>query len=270
MESDMRNPIEVAQLEMQQNLGRCMLRLQQYERLLKAMVAGMSLEGHPVDLRAVRSRQETAASKKTLGTLVGIFTDDYLTESQLTTEDDTADVSPAEEETDAPSFKIRHHIAMSPERLEHTKEALAELVAMRNELVHHLIERFDISTEAGCLAATHYLRDCYTKTDDHLRQLKEWADGQVKAQALAASFVHSTEFESAFVHGIYPDGTIRWERSTIVEYLRGAESACSVVGLDRSRYSYCIHHARKSRPNADALWLQDLAARIHEIGVVRI
>ena len=73
MESDMRNPVEVAQLEMQQKLGGCMLRLQQYERMWKAMVSPMSLEGHPVDLRAVRSRQETASSKKTLGTLVGLL-----------------------------------------------------------------------------------------------------------------------------------------------------------------------------------------------------
>lgn len=230
MEPDLRISVEVAQLEMQQNLGRCMLRLQQYERLLKAMVAGMSLEGHPVDLRAVRSRQETAASKKTLGTLVGIFTDDYLTETQLTTEDETADVSPAEEETDAPSFKIRHHIVMSPERLEQTKAALAELVAIRNDLVHNLIERFDISEESGCLAATRHMQDCYQKIDGHLGELKEWAEGQAKVAELAHFLRQSKEFENAFVHGINPDGTVRWRQSTIVECLRNAESVCEEGG----------------------------------------
>lgn len=226
----MNNSVEVAQLEMQQKLGRCMLRLQQYERLLKAMVATISLEGHPEDLPGVRSQQEAATSKKSLGALVGRFTGNCLTENRPTTEDPTADVSPGDEATDAPWFRIRLNIAMSLERHEQATAALAELVAMRNDLVHHLIERFDISEESGCLAATRHLQDCYQKIDDHLGQLKEWSDGQANVRQLAASFMQSTEFENAFVHGINPDGTVCWERSTIVECLRDAENACSVKG----------------------------------------
>jgi hypothetical protein len=228
--ADMNNLVEVAQLEMQKKLGRCMLRLQQYERLLKAMVAAMSLEGNPEDWPAVRSRQEAAASKKSLGTLVGLFTGDYLTENQLTTESSTVNVAPADKAADAPWFKTRLNIAMSPERREQAKEALAELVAMRNDLVHHLIEQFDISEESGCLAATRHLQDCYQKIDDHLGQLKEWSDGQVEAQALASSFLQSKAFEDAFVHGINPDGSVCWSRSSIVEFLREAETACQVDG----------------------------------------
>ena len=230
MESDMRNPIEVAQLEMQQKLGRCLLRLQQYERLLKTMVATMGTEGSPEELLAVRSRQETAVSRKSLGALVGLFTGDYLTESHVNAESATADDVPACRAVDVPWFRMRFNIAMSPERLEHAKEAMAELVAMRNDLVHHLIERFDISDEGGCLAATRHLEDCYQKIDEHLGQLKEWADGHVRGQALASSFMQSTEFENAFIDGINPDGTVCWERSTIVECLKDAESACSVNG----------------------------------------
>lgn len=226
----MKSSIEILQQEVQRKLGRCMLRLQQYERLLKAMVAVMSLEGNPEDLPAVRSRQEAAASKKSLGTLVGLFIGDYLTENQLTTESSTVDVAPADTAADAPWFKMRLSIAMSLERREQAKGALAELVAMRNDLVHHLIERFDISEESGCLAATRHLQDCYQKIDDHLGQLKEWSDGQVKAQALASSFLQSKAFEEAFVHGINPDGTVCWPRAAIVECLREAETACQVDG----------------------------------------
>lgn len=42
---DMNNPIKVLQHQMQQKLGSCMLRLQQYERLMKSMVAGTAIEG---------------------------------------------------------------------------------------------------------------------------------------------------------------------------------------------------------------------------------
>jgi hypothetical protein len=228
--ADMNNSVEVAQHEVQRKLGRCMLRLQQYERLLKAMVAAMSLEGNPADLPAVRSRQKAAASKKSLGTLVGLFTGDYLTDNQLTTASSTVDVAPADKAADAPWFKMRLNIAMSPEHREQATEALAELVAMRNDLVHHLIEQFDISEESGCLAATRHLQDCYQKIDNHLGQLKEWSEGQEKAQALASSYLQSKSFEDMFVHGINPDGSVCWQRSTIVECLREAETACQVDG----------------------------------------
>lgn len=62
----------------------------------------------------------------------------YLTENQLTTESSTVDVASADKAADAPWFKMRLNLAMSPERREQAKEALAELVAMRNDLVHHL------------------------------------------------------------------------------------------------------------------------------------
>ncbi|MFM9433547.1 hypothetical protein ACFDR9_000588 [Janthinobacterium sp. CG_23.3] len=82
MESDMRNPIEVAQLEMQQKLGRCMLRLQQYERMLKTMVATASVAGAPENLTSVLAKQKTDASTMTLGTLVRLFTRDCLVDGE--------------------------------------------------------------------------------------------------------------------------------------------------------------------------------------------
>ena len=75
----MSSSTEEAHLKIQQMLGRCMLRLQQFERLLKAMVAGMAVEGPIEQLHATRSRQETGASYKRLGHLVEMFTGDYLT-----------------------------------------------------------------------------------------------------------------------------------------------------------------------------------------------
>lgn len=187
--------MEFAQLEVQQKLGRCMLRLQQYERLLKTMVAGMHLEAHPENLPGVLLRQEALVGKKTLGTLVGLFIGGYLSDGQLTTQSATDDIAAANKAADAPWFALHNNIVMPPERIAQTKEALAELVAMRNDLIHHLIERFDISNESECLAAGRHLQDCYQKIDDHLGQLKQWAGGQANAQAIAMSFWQSKVFE---------------------------------------------------------------------------
>jgi hypothetical protein len=56
---------------------------------------------------------------------------------------------------------MRFNISMSPELHAQTKAGLAELVDLRNDLVHHLIENFDISDENGCRAASSHLDSCY-------------------------------------------------------------------------------------------------------------
>ena len=227
---NMQDPFEAAQLEMQQKLGRCMLRFQQYERMLKTMVATASFEGAPENLTSVLAKQTTEASTMTLGTLVRLFARDCLVDGQQGVDATEAAAGSDEKTAEVSSMKMQFAISMPTERYEQTSAALKELKEMRNDLVHHLIERFDIAEESGCLAATRHLQDCYQKIDDHLGQLKEWSDGQANVRQLAASFMQSTEFENAFVHGINPDGTVCWERSTIVECLRDAENACCVKG----------------------------------------
>lgn len=56
---------------------------------------------------------------------------------------------------------MRFNISMPPEYRAQTKAGLAELVDLRNDLVHHLIENFDISHENGCRAACSHLDSCY-------------------------------------------------------------------------------------------------------------
>jgi hypothetical protein len=226
----MNSSIEIVQQEVQQKLGRCMIRLQQYERLLKAMVTTMALKGPLEQLQAVRDLQEAGARSQTLGTLVGMFTGYHLTLEPPEAETAVDDIGAGGELSDAGWASMRFTIAMSPERHAQTKEGLAELVALRNDLVHHLIESFDISEENGCRAASSHLDSCYEQIDGHCQLLKTWATGLAESQALASSYLQSKVFENAFVHGINPDGSVCWPRSTIVECLRLAETACQVDG----------------------------------------
>jgi hypothetical protein len=57
--------------EVQRLLGRCLLRLQQYERLMKAIVAYHNLSGPAHALEKIRAARIDDASTKTLGTLGG-------------------------------------------------------------------------------------------------------------------------------------------------------------------------------------------------------
>lgn len=49
--------VPALQHEVQRKLGRCMLRLQQYEALMKAMVVHMTVEGVPAQLQANLDQQ---------------------------------------------------------------------------------------------------------------------------------------------------------------------------------------------------------------------
>ena len=223
--------IELRQHEVQRKLGRCMLRLQQYERLLKTMVAGMAVKGPIERFQAAQDQKLVDMRTKTLGTLVGMFTGNHLTPALSDVEagpDD--DTGTGVQSIDVAWASIRFNISMSPERYAQSKDSLAELVALRNELVHHLIERFDIFDENGCRAALTHLDACYEQIDAHFERLKDWAKSLAETQALASSFLQSKSFEDMFVHGINPDGSVCWARSTIVECLHKAETACQVGG----------------------------------------
>lgn len=222
--------LQAQQHEVQRKLGRCMLRLQQYERTLKALVTSAVLEGPIEELSAVRARQVVGASDKSLGTLVRMFTTSHLTSEASRGEADASGASNGDKSPDVAWASMRFSISMSPERLEQTKMGLAELVALRNDLVHHLIERFDISSKSGCSAASSHLDSCYEQIDGHCRHLTTWATSLAESQALASSFLASKTFENAFVHGISPDGSVCWPLTTIVECLRRAETACQVDG----------------------------------------
>ena len=223
--------LKALQHEVQRKLGRCMLRLQQYERSLKAMVAGMAVEGPVAQLQAVQHQKRASMRTKTLGTLVGMFTGEHLTaaSSDVEAEPDD-DATSVGQSVDVAWVSTSFNLSMSPERYTQTKDGLAELVALRNDLVHHLIERFDIFDENGCRAAATHLDTCYEQIDGHFGRLKDWATSLEETRALMSSFVQSKSFEDMVLHGINPDGSVCWAQSIIVECLLKAETACQVDG----------------------------------------
>lgn len=195
--------VEDAQREVQGKLGRCMLRLQQYERLLKAMVAGMALEGSVAGLEETRAKQVKAMSKQCLGALVGKFTGHLNSESRLEENDGAS-----QKTVDAPWASFHFSIAMSPEQEADVRSGLAELVDMRNRLVHHFIEYFDISDVKDCRAATVYLDSCYQKIDAHLDALKACALAQDALREETILLFQSPAFIDCFMANIQPDASV--------------------------------------------------------------
>ncbi|MBO9642332.1 MAG: OST-HTH/LOTUS domain-containing protein [Pseudacidovorax sp.] len=215
------------QRAVQHKLGGCLLRLQQYERLLKAMVANTDLAGEPAQLQALRDARVASVHKTTLGGLVSLFTGGYLrAEDESAPAQETGDKSPG----DGLWFSFQQRKVMSAERHAAITAELNELKDLRNELVHHLLERFDLGLLDRCEAAVAYLDDSRATIDRHYQTLRTWAEQMDKARALAASFMSSDAFKDMFIDGIAPDGQVNWPTSGIVSSLREAEQALAPPG----------------------------------------
>jgi hypothetical protein len=229
----------------QAKLGACLIRVQQYELLMKAMLAGRTVEGTVEQIEKARSKTTTEVQIKTLGMLVNEFCEDF-----VVSDDSDADEVQGSESTnrglEAPWFSYRHTMQMSPERHQHTKAALIELKELRNQLVHHFLERFVLIDENSCRDAEAYLDATYATFNNHYVQLKEWAASMDKARALHASILHSQVFEDLLIDGINPDGTVDWPATGIVQALRDAEKACPKEGwtrLDLAIGWLCANHS---------------------------
>jgi hypothetical protein len=221
--------LQAVQREVQRKLGRNLLRLQQYERLIKAMVAEQDIAGPIGELQNIKERQIQAVAKKTLGQVVGELTGAYIAPAlpeETSQQDEEHPCTPNQ-----PWVRITSRIEMKEEDFKETERKLAELVNLRNELVHHFLENYEIWTEAGCLIADSYLDGCYKQIDAHYEELRGWAKHNLEAREHLAGIAKTPEFLDFFIHGIMPGGAgVCWTGCTIVNLLRDAEEALASDG----------------------------------------
>jgi hypothetical protein len=209
--------IVTAQILVQQALGRCLLRIQQYEMLLKRLAAHIDLQGPAEEILNLQQKKAEGLQNKTLGQLVRILTDDYL----LTSEDERVD---APSSGQAGWFRFQSRMLLSEESLLETKSALTELVRLRNLLVHHFIERFDIRSLHGCNQAQAFLEESLESIANHYFDLLDWAKSFDNNRKLLQSAVQD------FLDGIDRDGSISWPEDGLTDCLAYAEEALSRSG----------------------------------------
>lgn len=220
---------EERQLQVQRWLGRCMIRLQQYGRLLKAIVADNNISGPSRDLEAIRDARIRETNGMTLGTLVGQFIG-----TQLIT--DGADASPDMLKNipdDVLAFGFHMHVMLSTDDYARAQDDLRELVTLRNNLVHHFIEQHDLRSMEGCNSAHAALVTAYARIDQCYQQLQTWEEWKIEARQQFAEFMKSDAFHEALrngIDGINSDGTVDWPAAGIVRVLREASGQLAVKG----------------------------------------
>ncbi|SDW62547.1 OST-HTH/LOTUS domain-containing protein [Litoreibacter albidus] len=198
-----------------------MLRLQQYERLIKVLVAHHSLSGPIHDLEQIRTARIDGAARKTLGSLVGELIGSYVVADEIRPPEDAMIESP--ETPDGFAIHMAVHLPVAD--FARVECELKELVDLRNNLVHHFIDQHNIGSVDGCRGAQDALVTAYSRIDQHLAQLQDWAEDMQKVRQAVAEAMQSQAVIDCFINGISSDGTVNWFAAGIVSALREAFEA---------------------------------------------
>src|SRR6218665_768353 len=121
--------LTMQQREVQRLLGRCLLRLQQYEELMKDIPSHSQISPVRSPLGSDQEQRIADPASKPLGTLVGTLLGSYVStdEAEAASESDARD--------DIISFKVKMNLRMSVEEYDRTQNELKELVLLRNNVV---------------------------------------------------------------------------------------------------------------------------------------
>jgi hypothetical protein len=212
--------------EVQRLLGRCLLRIQQYERLIKSIIAHNEISRPAHALEEIKAARVADAARKTLGTLVRELLGSHVVTNKIDASIKEATGFPE----DVTSFAMRMHLELSDADFARIENELKELVDLRNKLVHNFIEQHDIWSLDGCRGAQDALVDNYNRIDQHFEQLRGWAEQLEQSRRAMAEFLQSDVGYELVVNGISPDGTVAWPAAGIVYALREAAGVLAVDG----------------------------------------
>lgn len=193
----------------------------------------------------IGAKNRELVSRKTMGQVVGDLTENYLRVASTSSKSDE-DYDPPTNVT-LPLIRTTVHIEFSEDDFKRTEQKLADLVELRNELVHHFLEKFDLFSEDGCQAADTYLDESLRQIETNHEELRGWMNHSRSTRILMANLMNTPEFTALLIDGILPDGAgIIWDYSAIVNSLRNAESIFAEHGW--TSLARATDHIRKTEP----------------------
>lgn len=181
--------------EVLRKIGRNVLLFQQIEGLLKFLVANHRADGTTTDFVERRQQRADEVQAKTMGMLVGQYTDGILSD---------AGESPTDhEEVTQPWMSFNVTINGDSDFYESQRANLKLMVDERNELIHHFLPRWQPDSLEHLTAATSYLdkqREKVVPMFDHLKSVtKSMQDAQQEMAAFLASDEGQRQFELLFL-----------------------------------------------------------------------
>lgn len=213
--------------EVHRKLGRVLLRLQQYELLTKEILVSHDLSGTMSNWHERRQARTEEFSRKSLGQLMEVMTESYLTTQS---EREESAYSKAPEDLTEIWFSFRVGLQLDPQGYADTVAAIKELVALRNGIVHHLLERFDLWSLESCSAADAHLDQSYELVDRHMEQLLGWARRMSEAAQTTASYLATPEYRELLLANASEALPELNGQSPVAERLREAEAFLAADG----------------------------------------
>lgn len=203
-----------------QLLGRCLVRVQEVELLLKRLLAVRTFGGTVEELEENLAARHADYRTNTLGTLVKEVLGSYLVS-------ETYEHPEVPEPSRSSGVYVHFHnvVTLSDERLLEMRQLFTLFVSTRNDVVHHLAELFQLGTPDGLTQAHEFLTGFEKCLDEVCAESKAWAESYDKLIEMTGLLNTGPEVENLLFDGIHPDGTVDWEVAGIVRALRNAADA---------------------------------------------
>lgn len=241
--------------EMHAKLGRCLVRLQQYELVMKAFAARHQVEGFATEIPEAMAARERQFADKTLGQVVGDVVGGVF---------DASDVGPESDlPADAPAWlHTRFSINLPDDRRAAVKANLESLVKLRNDLVHGFIARHDIWTVEGLPAAIHFLETAYAEIDERFVELRGWYEEMTGMQQELAEMLATKRGQELLLFGPLLDllGAAEHDLAEngwtslgeAIALIRSQEPELTPRGYGYSSWRHVLHESKRFETRRDA------------------
>ena len=143
--------LDIAKDEVMRKVGRNLLLFQLLENALKYLVMNGELSGYFSELQSNQLKRSERVGKQTLGLVAGQFFDQNFRTNK--------DGGQLPEQISEPHLKIKIEFDVENDNFEVREKALSQLIAGRNELVHHFLKRIEQDYLESWIEASGYLDD---------------------------------------------------------------------------------------------------------------
>ena len=186
--------LENARDEVLRKIGRNMLLFQQMEGMLKYIVANSELSGNIDELKVNRDKRVEKVRTQTMGLLVGQYIGETLRGNEKCTEE--------HKERNGAYFSFTHKVECDAAYHEEREQALASIVADRNDLIHHLLPKFDPNSIKSCRETDQYLEQQREKLLPEFDLLKRMAKNLQELRKSLGEFLTSEEGKEFFASSL--------------------------------------------------------------------
>lgn len=179
--------------EVLRKIGRNVMLFQEMEHMLKCLSANSKISTHLRDDGIRTNIEQTNATlhKQPMGPVVKQFFENFFPDSEKA-------IDEQEEQKNSVQISTRFTIECDDVYFEERKKTLDSIVVERNDLIHHLLPKWDFNSIEGSAEIEQYLDQQREKILPELEFLKNLFKNMQKAMKVQADFLASDDGKKLF------------------------------------------------------------------------